>query len=134
MITTAQKLEFIAHSPAIEVIAAMKDWGYVAVREKPDERDPNKWWAGFGKPDAGTHYGFGDTAEDAVRQAAKLAIEKEGESVLRPSESILRSAKRFNDDSTSEGGTRPPQSEHTLERSIKSLAPPPTICRGFPQG
>lgn len=76
-LTTAQKLEFIAHSPALEVVAAMKDWGYVAVTAGPDVRDPNKWWAGFDNQSGYIYYGLGDTPEDAVRQAAEFAIEKE---------------------------------------------------------
>lgn len=77
MITTAQRLEFVARSPALEVIAAMKDWGYVALKESPDILDPNKWWAGFDNQIGYIYYGLGDTPEDAVRQAAEFAIEKE---------------------------------------------------------
>jgi hypothetical protein len=65
--------------PAMGVISVMNEWGYLPVNTKPDERDPDKWWAAFCNESTRTiTYAFADTPEEAVRQAAIETIKKEG--------------------------------------------------------
>lgn len=77
-----QKLEFITGSPILDVIEAMKDWGYRTA--SPPESNPNKrWWAAFGKgvisQDAYEYCDDESGIDNMIRQAAIKAIEQEND-------------------------------------------------------
>ncbi len=64
-------------TPASGIAELMREWGYTPAMQPELGRESNQWWAGFISSSGMVNYAWADTPEQAVRQAAKDALQRD---------------------------------------------------------
>lgn len=70
------KLAQLESITGLDIVSLMNEWGYI-VAPAPDEKHrDNLWWAGFMTQSGVACYGYGQSADEAVREAAINTIKE----------------------------------------------------------